>query len=378
MQDMRPTDAARASLYNKNKLKLGLFAANCSSGRAATKVPERWRANWDDNLGLAKVADEAGLDFLLPIARWKGYRGETNFHGSVLEPTLWACGLLAHTKRITVFSTIHAPLLHPVVAAKQFATADLIGHGRMAMNVVCGWNQDEFDMFGVENREHHLRYAYGKEWLQVVRRLWEEEGEFSFEGQFMNLKGLISNPKPYGGSRPLIMNAGASAAGQEFALANSDILFNLLVTPEQGRNAVAASRARARQVGREDIKIFTAGYYVCRPTRQEALDYHRYYVEEQGDQEAYKHLLDLQFPSPEARKHHGADALRMRHIGGNGSYPMIGSPDDIANELKMISDLGYDGMAASFVNYLDEFPYFRDEVLPRLERLGLRQRGSID
>jgi FMNH2-dependent dimethyl sulfone monooxygenase len=377
MQDMRPTIANRASLYNKNKLKLGLFAANCSSGRAATKVPERWRGDWDDNLRLAQMADEAGLDFMLPIARWKGYRGETNFHGSVLEPTLWACGLLAQTKRITVFSTIHAPLFHPVVAAKQFATADLIGHGRMAMNVVCGWNQDEFDMFGVENRQHDLRYAYGKEWLQVIRRLWQEEREFSFEGQFINLKGLISNPKPYGGSRPLIMNAGASPAGQEFALAHSDILFNLLVTPEQGRNAVAAARARAREIGREDIKIFTAGYYVCRPTRQEALDYHRYYVEEHGDQEAYEHLLDLQFPSPEARKHHGAAALRMRHIGGNGSYPMIGSPDDIANELKMISDLGYDGIAASFVNYADEFPYFRDEVLPRLERLGLRERGSI-
>ena len=51
---------------------------------------------------------------------------------------------------------------------------------------------------------------------------------------------------------------------------------------------------------------------------------------------------------------------------------MIGSPDDVAAESKMISDLGYDGMAASFVNYNEEFPLFRDEVLPRLERLGLR------
>jgi alkanesulfonate monooxygenase SsuD/methylene tetrahydromethanopterin reductase-like flavin-dependent oxidoreductase (luciferase family) len=144
------------------------------------------------------------------------------------------------------------------------------------------------------------------------------------------------------------------------------------ITPEQGRKAVEAARARAAMINRTDIKIFTAGYYVCRPTRQEAIDYHRYYVEEHGDFEAYEHLLDLQFPSPEARLHHGAEALRKRHIGGNGSYPMIGSPDDIAKELKMISDLGYDGMAASCVNYAEEFPLFRDEVLPRLERLGLR------
>ena len=369
---LEPPVANRAALYNDNKLKLGLFAANCSSGRAATKVPERWHATWDDNLALAQMADAAGIDFMLPIARWRGYRGETNFHGSVLESTMWACGLLAQTRNITVFSTIHAPLFHPVVAAKQFATADLISHGRMAMNVVCGWNQDEFDMFGVENREHDLRYAYGREWLQVIRLLWESEDEFDFEGRFINLKKLISNPKPFGGTRPLIMNAGASPAGRDFALEQSDILFNLLITPEQGAKAVAEARARALAVGRPEIKIFTSGYYVCRPTRKEALDYHRYYVDEMGDFEAYEHLLDLQFPSPEARLHHGAEALRSRHIGGNGSYPMIGSPDDIANELKMINDLGYDGMAASFVNYTEELPLFRDEVLPRLERMGLR------
>jgi len=367
-----PTVANRAALYNDNKLKLGFFASNCSSGRAATKVPERWRASWEDNLAFAQAADAADIDFLLPIARWKGYRGETNFHGSVLEATMWACGLLAQTQRMTIFSTIHAPLFHPVVAAKQIATADLIGRGRMAMNVVCGWNQDEFDMFAIENREHDKRYAYAREWLQVIRRLWSEEQEFDYDGEFLKLRNLISNPKPYGGARPLIMNAGASAAGQQFALEQSDILFSLLITPEQGRKAVEAARARAAMINRTDIKIFTAGYYVCRPTRQEAIDYHRYYVEEHGDFEAYEHLLDLQFPSPEARQHHGAEALRKRHIGGNGSYPMIGSPDDIANELKMISDLGYDGMAASFVNYAEEFPLFRDEVLPRLERLGLR------
>ena len=131
---MAATQQDRSALYNDNKFKLGLFAANCSSGRAATKVAERWSGSWEDNLQLAQMADEAGIDFMLPIGRWKGYRGETNFHGSILEPTIWAAGLLAYTKRICVFSTIHAPLIHPIVAAKQLATADLIGRGRMGMN----------------------------------------------------------------------------------------------------------------------------------------------------------------------------------------------------------------------------------------------------
>jgi hypothetical protein len=77
MKDRSSRD--RMAMYNRNKLKLGLFGANCSSGRAATRVPERWSGSWEDNLRMARLADDAGIDFLLPIGRWRGYGGETNF-----------------------------------------------------------------------------------------------------------------------------------------------------------------------------------------------------------------------------------------------------------------------------------------------------------
>jgi alkanesulfonate monooxygenase SsuD/methylene tetrahydromethanopterin reductase-like flavin-dependent oxidoreductase (luciferase family) len=51
-----------------------------------------------------------------------------------------------------------------------------------------------------------------------------------------------------------------------------------------------------------------------------------------------------------------------------------GPPDKVADELALLSRAGMRGAAVSFVNFLDELPYFRDEVLPRLERLGLRER----
>ena len=43
--------------------------------------------------------------------------------------------------------------------------------GRLGLNLVCGWNQDEFEMFGQEQREHDERYEYGQEWLDVVRTI---------------------------------------------------------------------------------------------------------------------------------------------------------------------------------------------------------------
>src|ERR1700722_7022922 len=103
-QDAR---AERVSMGNDNVLKLGFFGANCSSGRYVTKAPERWSGNWEDNLRPVPLVDGAGMAFMLPIGRWKGYGGDTDYQGAAYETITWASGLLAATKRITVFGTVH-------------------------------------------------------------------------------------------------------------------------------------------------------------------------------------------------------------------------------------------------------------------------------
>jgi alkanesulfonate monooxygenase SsuD/methylene tetrahydromethanopterin reductase-like flavin-dependent oxidoreductase (luciferase family) len=171
----------RLSLYSRNKLKLGLFGANCSSGRAVTKVPERWSGSWDDCLRLARMADAAGIEFMLPVGRWKGYGGDTDYQGETLETVTWAAGLLGATQRLTVFGTVHAPLIHPLIAAKQFVTADHIGQGRFGLNIVCGWNEGEFDMFGATMREHEARYEYAQEWFDTIRLAWSDAEDCDFQ-----------------------------------------------------------------------------------------------------------------------------------------------------------------------------------------------------
>ncbi len=107
---------------DRNKLSLGLFGANCSGGLATSTFPERWEATWDNNLALARMADEAGLDFMLPLGRWIGYGGTTNHNGSNFETLTWAAGILAATRRIMAFGTVHVTLINPVFAAKQMVT----------------------------------------------------------------------------------------------------------------------------------------------------------------------------------------------------------------------------------------------------------------
>src|SRR5437667_6327678 len=74
-----------AALLNGSPLKLALFGPNCSSGRTYANVPELWNASWENNLALAKLADEVGIEALVPIARWKGHGGQTNPNGTSFE-----------------------------------------------------------------------------------------------------------------------------------------------------------------------------------------------------------------------------------------------------------------------------------------------------
>jgi FMNH2-dependent dimethyl sulfone monooxygenase len=65
-------------MHGPNKFKLGVFSMNADGGLTLTKVPERWPARWSEIAEVARMADRAGLEFLLPIARWKGFGGEMN------------------------------------------------------------------------------------------------------------------------------------------------------------------------------------------------------------------------------------------------------------------------------------------------------------
>jgi alkanesulfonate monooxygenase SsuD/methylene tetrahydromethanopterin reductase-like flavin-dependent oxidoreductase (luciferase family) len=363
---------SRIASFSPNKLKLGLFGSNCSSGRAATRVPERWSASWEDNLKLAQMADAAGIDLMIPVGRWRGYGGETNFEGSSWESVTWACGLLAQTQRVNIFATVHAPLVHPVYAAKQFVTVDHVSRGRFGLNVVCGWNQDEFDMFGVEQRAHDDRYEYGEEWLGAITQMWQRQGDFDFDGKHIKLKAVQAEPKPYGGTRPLIMNAGSSPAGRAFSTRACDVLFRPLRTLQSGAEDVRETIAAAAAYGRA-IGVFCNGYVVCRKTRKEAEEYHRYYAEEMGDWAAVDHLIAMNQINSQSYPPEFLKAFRIRFAAGHGGFPMVGDPDDVAAALASVSEAGFAGICFSFVNYVDEFPFFRDEVLPRLTRMELRE-----
>ena len=219
-------------LFSSHRMKIGVMAFNCSHGSTITTVDEAWKLSWPDTEDIARMADEARLEVLLPVGRWRGYGGATNFNNATFESFTWAAALGAITQHIGVFATCHVPLINPVMAAKMATTIDHASRGRFCLNVVCGWFKGEFDMFDVEMRDHDERYVYGAEWVDFVRQLWSVEEAFDYDGDYFHSRGAWSQPKPIQKPFPPVMNAGGSEAGQAFAATVADMKEALRQTRE--------------------------------------------------------------------------------------------------------------------------------------------------
>ena len=352
-----------------NPFKLGVFSANADGGLTLTTVPERWTATWADIVAVAQMADRAGIEFFLPIARWKGYGGETDARGLSYETLTHGAALGAVTKRIQIFSTVHVPLVHPVFAAKAIATIDHVSAGRAGLNIVCGWNQPEFDMFGVTAVKD--RYAQGREWHEIFARTLTETEPFDFEGEFYRCRRVESAPGMVGGGLPTIMSAAFSPPGRDFAAATSQYLLTTLTDIDEGRRDIADIGARAEALGRM-LGVMATAHVVARETNAEADAFYQRYAVELADHVAVDNHMRMKKEMAGSHDQKAFDLYRQRFAGGTGTYPLIGTPDVIVAEMVRMQAAGYAGTTISFCNFRDELPYFVEQVLPRMRDAGLR------
>ena len=104
-------------------------------------------------------------------------------------------------------------------------------------------------------------------------------------------------------------------------------------------------------------------------------EFYHYIVHENGDWDAVEEALAI-------RSKGGASSSKLpthtreRMIFANGTYPFVGSYDDVVEAFRQMAEAVMDGVALGMVNYIDDLPAVRDEVLPRIERLGLRETSA--
>lgn len=350
-----------------SRLKLGVFSLNCSGGGNPSTYPRDYRVSWEHTSAIARRADAIGFDFLVPVAKWRGYGGDTDFYGESYETLTWAAGIAAQTSNITVCSTCHIPVIHPSFIAKATATIDAISNSRFALNVVMGWYPLEIGQFGIEPSEHDIRYEHGAEWIEVLKRLWTEDEPFDYDGRWTKIKSGLSKPKPQ--VQPLVINAGTSPAGIDFAAKHCDLLF-------ASRNTVAGTKAfvdKAKGVAREkygrEMKVINVGQVICAPTEAEARARQQAILAaaDKVAVENFMKFLGLQSAS--------FDETLLEHrelfVTGGAGFPMVGTPDQIVAQMGEMAEAGIDGFALVFYDYYPELGFFGDHVMPLLRKEGL-------
>jgi alkanesulfonate monooxygenase SsuD/methylene tetrahydromethanopterin reductase-like flavin-dependent oxidoreductase (luciferase family) len=369
-----PVDKFRQPVLNdENQLKLALFGINLRGGVTLSDVEGKVEATWEENKRLAQHADRLGLDAIVPVARWRGYGGSSNLGERSFETFTWASGLLAATQRIQVFATFHVPLAHPVLAAKMVTTADHVSGGRFALNIVAGWYAQELAMFGLAQKEHDERYEVADEWTQVLKALWTVEGEQDFHGRYFDVPAAFMEPKPLQKPYPVIMNAGTSPAGRTFAAKHSDLIFAGLTNAETAPAQIAEIKALAREQFGREIRVFGRGHIVCRDTRQEAEEYYDYVHRQVADFQGAANVTGISKVHSQSTDW-TADERKLLEgmVAGFWGIPMVGSPDQVTQQLIDLHGAGADGIAISFVNYDEGLNQMERLLLPRLIEAGVR------
>jgi alkanesulfonate monooxygenase SsuD/methylene tetrahydromethanopterin reductase-like flavin-dependent oxidoreductase (luciferase family) len=370
---MHRVDRASLPLFDpRQKLKLGLFSFNVRGGMMATTHATSYELSWEHTRRIALQADEMGFEALVPVGRWRGFGGKTNFAGESFETYTWAAGLAEATQRIMVFATSHVPTVHPIVAAKQAATIDHIAGGRFGLNLVMGWFTAEMEMFGGKQKEHEDRYRYGGEWVDILKRLWTDPEPFDFSGDYFQVKGAQANPKPLQQPHPVLVNAGSSPAGIDFSARACDINFVGMGSFEMGKASSDAVRQRAREVYGREISTMTYATIVCRDTEREARrDYEA--MVEGIDWEAIDTLTRVF--GLEGQSYGDAESvrqLRTQFAMGWGGMTFVGTPEQVTEKLAQTAAIGIDGIMLGFNDYVVELEHFNRRVMPLLRQAGLR------
>jgi len=339
----------------------GVFLPNAAGGWLISTTAPYPPADYDYNKRVALLAEEIGLDFVMAMAKWRGFGGVTDHWGETIESMTLMAGIAEATSRVKVWATVHANMQNPAFAAKVFTTLQQIADGRAGINVVNGAYADEFEQMGIWDAEmtKDQRYRMTEEWTQLLTRLWSEDS-VTHAGEFFTLTDCVSRPHP--ATRPTIISAGTSDLGRAYQAAYADGAFLGADSLDHMRELSRDVHDRAAAHGRA-VKTYSMLTVVVDETDAAAEQKARAYGAGL-DREALANM----------RRSWGmpADRALAWAEGASGEQAfqtqyVTGSPDTVAGHIRdVVETAELDGLMLIFPDYLADMPVFGEAVLPSL------------
>ncbi|WP_199256498.1 NtaA/DmoA family FMN-dependent monooxygenase [Mycolicibacterium mengxianglii] len=386
-------------------------------------------------VSLAQLLDRGGFDLLF-LADSYGYprlnsvTPDVAFEQAVEipknDPMLLVPAMASHTSALSFAITTSTSFEHPYANARRLATLDHLTGGRLGWNVVTTSSGVVCELFGRAPVPHDERYAMAQDFIDVTYKLLESSWEdgavladkttrhyadarrvhpIEHNGPYFSVSGYF-NCEPSPQRTPVIVQAGASPAGRQFAAANAEVSFLQGKDASMLRDQVGDLRAAAVAAGRtpDSIKGISGLSVVTGPSRaqaQERLEEYLSWVDADAARTYYASMtgIDLKSLDPDAsfstvrteggrtqvERYRGntvreatADFLRR----GMRELIVVGTPDDVADEIAALVDYtGLDGF--NFTPFVSPGSYleFIKHVVPQLRKRGLLpiepRRGTL-
>lgn len=340
---------------------------------------------------------------------------------ATLDPSIVAASIGAVTSKLGVAITKSATFFHPYELARIFASLDHITRGRVAWNIVTSLTASEAQNFGQDDHlDHEFRYERADEFVRTALELWsswdpdalvvdKDSGVFAdpdkirrvdHEGKFFRTRGPLNVPRSPQG-RPVLIQAGSSNTGRDFAARWAEAIFEIDPTPEGRRAYYDDIKSRASNFGRnpDGVLIFPAFIPFIGETESIAREKQAFHNEladpisglitlsvhtnhdfSQYDLDAP--VEDVQVTGTQglfdtARRVANRDNLTLRDIGkwyaqGVLLPQYVGTATQVADQVEESFTSGEaDGFMVSAAQSPGTFNDFVDYVVPELQRRGL-------
>jgi len=348
-------------------VRFAYWVSNLSGGQVVSQIDQRTGWDFDYNVKLARLAEQAGFEFALTATRFVGGYLADGQH----ESSVFAMSLLNATERLNVIVAIMTGFWHPVVVDKLGATADHISKGRWHINIVSGWFKHEFEVLGVPWLEHDARYRRSSEFIDVIRGAWTDD-EFSYAGEFYNIDKYHLNPKPTFKPHPLIFQGGSSTAARRMAAERSDFYFTNGASLEELGAQARQVKGWASDKGRK-LRVGANAFVIARDTEAEAREVHQEIVAKSdpaaiaGFAQAVKEAG--QATADQIGNWTKSTAADLVQPNDGFKTNLIGTPEQIAHRIVALKRAGVDLVLCGFLHFQDEVEYFGRHVVPIVRAL---------